>query len=95
MDYPKYTIISKTTKQYNRFNTVGAQLIVRLFPPPSSDANIANHFQDSEMQVLDYALRDTSGSDMVGIVIRNEHNQKNEPVGVSFRRKDQLPSDVI
>ena len=32
---------------------------------------------------------------MVGIVIRNEHNQHDKPVGISFRRKDQISSDVI
>jgi hypothetical protein len=32
---------------------------------------------------------------MVGITIRNEVNQNNKPIGISFRRKDQLSGDVV
>ena len=32
---------------------------------------------------------------MVGITIRNEVNQTDKPIGFSFRRKDQISSDVI
>ena len=34
-------------------------------------------------------------ADVVGIAIHNEVNQSDKPVGFSFRRKDQLLSDVI
>ena len=88
-------MISETVTQYKRFNTVGDRLIVRLLPPTAADTNVAIHFQESVMQVFDYALRDNANSDMVGVLIRNEHNQHDKPVGISFRRKDQLSSDVI
>jgi hypothetical protein len=90
MDQAKYTVISETVTQYKRFNTIGDKLIVRLLPPTSTNTNAANHFQENVMQVFDYALRDNTGSDMVGVVIRNEHHQHDKPVGISFRRKDQL-----
>ena len=61
-------VISETVTQYKRFNTVGDRLIVRLLPPTSPDTNVANHFQESVMQVLDYALRDNADSDMVGVL---------------------------
>jgi len=32
---------------------------------------------------------------MVGIAVHNEVNQSDKPIGFSFRRKDQLSSDVI
>jgi hypothetical protein len=32
---------------------------------------------------------------MVGNTINNEVNQNNKPIGISFRRKDQLSGDVI
>jgi hypothetical protein len=67
MEQPKYTIISETVQQYKRLNTVGDKLTVRLLPPTSVDKQIANHFQESVMQVFDYALRDNSASDMVGV----------------------------
>jgi len=32
---------------------------------------------------------------MVGIIIQNQVNQNDKPIGISFRRKDQLPGEVI
>jgi len=32
---------------------------------------------------------------MVGITIQNRENQNDKPIGISFRRKDQLEADVI
>ena len=32
---------------------------------------------------------------MVGITIQNGGNQNDKPLGISFRRKDQLAADVI
>jgi len=45
--------------------------------------------------LFDYALRDVSDSDMVGITIQNEVNLLDKPIGISFRRKDQQSSEVI
>ena len=45
--------------------------------------------------LFDYALRDVNDSDMVGITIQNEGNLLDKPIGISFRRKDQLSAEVI
>ena len=45
--------------------------------------------------LFDYALRDVSESDMVGITIQNEVNLLDKPIGISFKRKDQLSPEVI
>jgi hypothetical protein len=45
--------------------------------------------------LFEYALRNAGDSDMVGITIRNEVDQNDKPIGISFRRKDQLSEDVI
>ena len=45
--------------------------------------------------MFEYALRDVSDSDMVGITIQNQVNQNDKPIGISFRRKDHLAGDVI
>ena len=42
-----------------------------------------------------HVLHDAGDGDMVGITIRNQVNQSDKPVGISFRRKDQLSGDVI
>jgi hypothetical protein len=42
------------------------------------------------------ALRNVAGGDMVGLVIHHEGTgQKDKPIGFSFRRMDQLSTEVI
>jgi len=93
---PKFTIDSETTRQYNRFRAAGTELILRLLPPAAGDnSDVITHFQASVNDLFDYALRDVIDSDMVGSTIRNEVNLQDKAIGVSFRRRDQLSSEVI
>jgi len=46
-------------------------------------------------ELFDYVLQDVSDEDMVGITIQNRVNQNDKPIGISFRRKDQLSGEVI
>jgi hypothetical protein len=73
---------------------MGAQLVVRLLPP-SDSTDPASHFVDSLNDLFRHALQNLSESDMVGITIQNRENQNDNPIGISFRRKDQLAADVI
>ena len=92
----RLTIDSEKHRQYRRFNAVCTELTVRLLPPAQGDASDAlTHFQASVNDLFDYALRDVSDSDMVGITIQNEVNLLDKPIGIGFRRKDQLSSEVI
>jgi len=52
-------------------------------------------FLASVNELFQYSLQDVSDSDMVGITIQNQVNQKDKPIGISFRRKDQLSGEVI
>jgi hypothetical protein len=63
--------------------------------PPSDATDLVSHFLDSVNELFEYALRDCSDSDMVGITIRNEVNEQDKAVGFSFRRKDQVSRHVI
>ena len=45
--------------------------------------------------MCEHALRGCNDSDMVGISIRNETDIKDKAIGISFRRKHQLSSDVV
>ena len=48
------------------------------------------------MNVLfEYSLRDIVPGDTVGISIHNEDNQQDKPIGLSFRRRDQISGDVL
>jgi len=53
------------------------------------------HFLASVNELFEYALQDVSDGDMVGITIQNQVNQNDKPIGISFRRKDQLTGEVI
>jgi hypothetical protein len=45
--------------------------------------------------LFEYSLHDLHPSDMVGISIHNADNQQDRPVGLSFRRRDQISRDVL
>jgi len=54
-----------------------------------------SHFLASVSDLFEYALRNCDDSDMVGITISNEVNVADKGIGISFRRKDQILSEVI
>jgi len=96
----RFEIEDEITRQYRRFSAVGTQLTVRLLPPPEDSDPVTspdpiNHFLASVNELFEYALQNVSDSDMVGITIQNEVNQNDKPIGLSFRRRDQLSGDVI
>jgi hypothetical protein len=94
----QYQVLDEVTRQYRRFKTQGTQLNFRLNPPPD-DSNIdpITHFESCFNALFEYALRHVSDEDMVGLAIHNEgteNQQKDKPIGFSFRRKDQLSTDI-
>jgi hypothetical protein len=93
--YQHFNIVSERTKEYRRFNAAGKQITVRLNTPSDSETNPVNYFLTSVNQLFEYALQNLGDGDMVGLTIRNEINQQDKPFGLSFRRKDQISSEVI
>ena len=63
--------------------------------PPSDDGDPFTYFLASVSDLFDHALQNVSDSDVVGITIQNQVNQNDKPIGISFRRKDQLSGEVI
>jgi len=53
------------------------------------------HFLARLNELFDYVLQDVSDEDMMGITIKNQVSQNDKPIGISFRRKDQLSGEVI
>jgi len=90
----RFEIMDTNTRQYRRYNAVGIQIIVRLIPPSENTDPVA-YFLASVNDHFEYALSDVDAADMVGIMIQNQVNQNHKPIGISFRRKDQLSGDVI
>ena len=92
--FRRFEIEEKITRQYKQFHAIGTLLIVRLLPPYTS-RNPFSHFLASVNDLFDNALQNFSDSDMVGIKIQKRVNQNDEPIGISFRRKNQLAGDVL
>jgi len=89
-----FEIMDTNTRQYRRYNAVGIQLIVLLIPP-SDNSNPVAHFLPSVNDLFKHSLLDVDDSDMVGITIQNQVNENDNPIRVSFRRKDQFSGEVI
>ena len=53
------------------------------------------HFVAIVNDLFEHVLRDVGDGYMVGITIRNQVNQNVKPIGISFRRKDQLSAEVL
>jgi hypothetical protein len=92
----RFTIHGEIKRQYRRFGAEGTQVTVRLLPPhEGEDSNPMSHFIASVTDLFQHALRNCDDSDMVGITITNEVNVSDKATGISFRRKDQITSEVI
>ena len=63
--------------------------------PPSDATDPVSHFLASLNDLFRHALQNLSESDMVGITIQNRETQNDKPIGISFRRKDQLAGAII
>ena len=90
----RFEIDDTIMRQYRPYNAVGTQLTIRLLPP-KDNSDPVGYFIASVNDLLEYALQDIIDSDMVGITIQNEVNKNHKPIGISFRRKDQLSGEVI
>jgi hypothetical protein len=90
----RFVIDEVVRRQYRRFNVIGTQFTVRLIPPTDTSDPVG-HFLASVNDLFEHALRDVDATDMVGLTIQNRVNQNDKPIGISFRRKDQLSGDVI
>jgi G:T-mismatch repair DNA endonuclease (very short patch repair protein) len=87
-------ILSETRKHYARFQTHGRHIVLRIHPCPD-DEDPFTYFKDSMEEILEISLLNVEASDMVGIQILNTVNSVDKPIGLSFRRKDQISLDVI
>jgi hypothetical protein len=54
-----------------------------------------DHFLVSVNDMFEHVLQDVGNSDMMGIAIHNEISQNDRPIGITFRRRDQLSGDMI
>jgi hypothetical protein len=91
----RFEIVREITRDYRRFGIVGRQFTVHHNPPIDLDLNPIDHFLASVNDLFEHVLHDVQGSDMVGVAIRNKVNQSDKPIGLSFRRRDQMSGDVL
>jgi hypothetical protein len=91
--YDHFEILSEGVRQYKRFNATGTKLTVRLKAP--SDTDSITHLLTSVNELFQFALQDVGDGHMVGVTIRNDNNQTDGAIGISFRRKNQITGEVI
>jgi len=90
----RFDILDWKTRQYRRNNAVGREITAR-FIHHSGNSDPVTHFLASVNDLFEHVLHDVGDSDMVGITIRNQVNHNEQPIGISFRRNDQIYADVI
>jgi hypothetical protein len=81
----RFEIVREILRDYRRFGTFGKQFTVRLNPPSEPDRNPIDHFLASVNELFEHVLHDVQDSIIVGVAIRNEVNQSDKPIGLSFR----------
>jgi hypothetical protein len=91
----RFEIVREIRRDYRRFGTVGRQFTVLLNPTSDLDHNPIDHFLTSINDLFEHVLHDVQDSDMVWVAIRNEVNQSDKPIGLSFRRREQISGNVI
>jgi len=94
----RYLTAQNEVRRHNRrSNTEGREPTVRMLAPPVSRAarDPARRFANCVDERFEYALRDLKPGDIVGISIHNADNQQDKPIGLSFRRRDQISRDVL
>jgi hypothetical protein len=91
----RFEIVLEIMREYSRIGTIGTQFTVRLNPPTDLNLSPVDYFLTSVNELFEHVLQDVQDSDMVGVVIRNEVNQSDKPIGISFRRSDQISGNVI
>jgi len=90
----RFQIEDTITRRYSRFNAMGTHLVVHLLPPSNAIVPVSDLLTSVD-DLFRHALQNLSDSEIVGITIHNRGNQKDKPLGISFRRKDKLVGDVI
>ena len=75
----RFEIDGTITREYRRYNAVGAQITARLLLPVD-DSDPLGHFLANVNDLFEYALRDMSDSDLVGITIQNQVIQNDKPI---------------
>jgi hypothetical protein len=91
----RFEIVREILRDYRRFGTVGRQFTVRPNPPIDRDLNPIDYFLAIVNDLFEHLLHGVQDSDMMGVAIRNEVNHSDKPIGLSFRRRNQMSGDVI
>jgi hypothetical protein len=72
----KFEIGREIRCEYRRFGMESTQFTVRLNPLTDHNPNPVDNFLTSVNDLFEHVLQDVQDSDMVGIIIRNEINQR-------------------
>jgi len=77
-----------------KFNATGRRLLIK-FGPPSKEYDPVVYIKERITALTNYLIDDMRDRNLVGLRIRNTENVQDKLLGISFRRRDQLKSDVV
>ena len=83
-------LISESTTFNARFRATGKRIVVQFTGPIAP-----NQFLNYLTSTFESLLRDAEAHDMIGLKIQNETSVVDKPIGLSFRRRDQLSPGVV
>ena len=94
VDELPFTVLDETVKSLEKFNATGRSLLIK-FNSPGEHQNPNEYLKECITKLTNYLVEEIPGRDFVGLKICNTENLSHKVVGVSFRRCDQLKSDVV
>jgi len=86
--------LDKTNKSFPKYNATGRSLLIK-FRPPAEDVEPTVYLKECITAFTNYLVEDVRDRDLVGLRIRNTGNVQDKVVGISFRRREQLKTDVV
>jgi hypothetical protein len=87
-------ILNESRKHYERFQAYGRHIVLQIRPCPENQ-NPVTYFRDSLQEILEIIETGVGESDMLVFQIINSTNSVDRPIGLSFRKKDQISVDTI
>jgi len=89
-----FMILDETSKTFPKFNRTGRSLLIK-FRSPGEEQEPSTYLKECITALTNYLVDEGNNRDLVRLRIRKTENVQDKVVGISFRRRDQLKSDLV
>ena len=79
---------------FPKFNTTWRSLLSK-FKSPGEDQESTAYLKECITALTNYLVDEVAERDLVGLRIRNTKNVQDKVVGIGFRRRDHLKTDLV